>query len=157
METLVAPFINFAILVGFLAFKLRAPLGEFVRTRHVTIKTELEEVAELLRQAQERFNEYSAKLKAIDAELAAVRDQGKRDAQQTKVRIVQEAERLAKTVVSDAKVGAENFASDLRSSLFTQFGLKIVDRAEVTLRERLTGDDRTRIRQEFSKEVEAIQ
>jgi hypothetical protein len=33
----------------------------------------------------------------------------------------------------------------------------VLNRAETILRERLTGDDRARIRQEFSRQVESIQ
>jgi F0F1-type ATP synthase membrane subunit b/b' len=109
-----------------------------------------------LRQAQENFDEFSAKLKAVDVEIGALREQAKQDALLIKQKIQGDARRVAATVVADARDSAGALFSDLKGQLSSELGARVLDRAETLLRERLTGDDRARIRQEFSKQVEAI-
>jgi F-type H+-transporting ATPase subunit b len=145
------------LLVTVLAVKLRAPVSAYVNDRHVSLREELQRVRGLLVSAQRKYDEFSGKLKAMDAEILSLREQAKQDASAAKVRVVAEAQRLSATVIHDARVSAQGLYSQLKSELFSEVGLKVVDRAEKLLRERLTGDDRARIRKEFSSQVETVQ
>ncbi|MGZ3688014.1 MAG: F0F1 ATP synthase subunit B family protein [Bdellovibrionota bacterium] len=155
--TLKAPFFNFFCLVAILVWKLRKPLGDFVHSRHLLLRDELMHVREQLRIAQDKYDEFSAKLKAIDAEISSLREQSKRDAQAARQRVSAEARKLAATIVSDARESAQALFEELRGQLFSELGTRILTRAEALLRERLTGDDRARIRQEFSRQLESVQ
>lgn len=157
MHELIAPAINLSILLTVLGYYLRAPLKDFVASRHVTLRDEVQRVRKMLREAQEQFDEFSAKLKAIDAEVMALKDQAKQDAQVTKNRIVTEAMKLSENVVVDARATATAMFSELKGRLTTELGFRVLDRAESILREKLTGADQARIRQEFSKQVENFQ
>jgi F0F1-type ATP synthase membrane subunit b/b' len=157
MESLVTSSFNFAILVGILGYKLRDPIKTYVTQRHHSIRNELQSVKEHLRQAQEKYDEFSAKLKAIDSEISILREQTKQETQALKQRVLVEARRIAGTLVSDAKNSASGAFADLRSQLSLELTHKVMDRAEQLLRDRVTGDDRVRIRQEFSRQVENIQ
>jgi len=156
MHTLALPFLNFSILVAALVYFLRTPVKQFVAQRHVFLRDELSTVRERLRQSQERYEEFSSKLKAIDAELVDIRKESAATAQATRSKIVTEARRLAGNIVSDARFASEALYGELKGQLYSELGARVLDRAEVILRERLTGDDRDRIRQEFSKQVETI-
>ena len=79
------------------------------------------------------------------------------DSTAMKQRIIAEARRVANSVISDAKNSAEGLFSELKGQLYSELSLKVLDRAEFLLRERLTGADRARIRQEFSVQMENIQ
>ena len=157
METLIAPFINLLLLVGILVWKVREPLRNFVSARHISLRDELQKTGDQLRQAQERYDEFTAKLKAIEAEISALRDQARQDAEGMKLRVLSDAKRLAALIVSDARLAGETLFSDLRMQLTTEFANRVVEKAEGLLRVRLTGDDRVRIRREFSMQVEQIQ
>jgi F0F1-type ATP synthase membrane subunit b/b' len=157
MGTLVAPLANLAVLLGFLFYKLKGPFRAYVAGRHDNVGAELKRVRELLRQAQERHEEFSAKLKAIEVETSALREQARQDAQSAKLRILSEAQRLSGAIISDARGNAEGLFADLRQKLFAETGGRILDRAEKFVRERLTGDDRARIRQELSHQLETMQ
>jgi F0F1-type ATP synthase membrane subunit b/b' len=157
MEHLLWPFINLIILTSILGIKLKKPLGEFVRNRHTTLRDELRNVDETLRQAKHKHEEFSAKLKAIGAEISALKEQVKQDSESMKLRVVTDAKRLAGLVVSDAQGAAQGLYGELRNNLKTEFGIRVIDRAEQLLRERLTGDDRVRIRREFSRQMESMQ
>ena len=157
MNGLIAPAINLAILVGALVYYLRLPLANFVRQRHETLRSDLQQVSEQLRDAQLKYSEFTAKLKAIDAEVSAIRDQMRQDGESAKQRILSEARRLSVSIVTDARSASVNLFSDLREQLRSELGLRVLERAEKLLTERLTGDDRIRIRREFSQQVEKFQ
>jgi F0F1-type ATP synthase membrane subunit b/b' len=157
VASLIPSVINLAILLGVLYHYTRKPLAAFVLTRHDSLRDELKRVRDQLKAAQEKFDEFSAKLKAIDAEIAALRAQSRQDAQAMKQRVVAEAQRASAMIVTDARAAAEGLYSELRGQLYLDMLASVVDRAERLMRDRLTSDDRTRIRQEFSKQVEAVQ
>lgn len=157
METLVAPIVNFSILVGILVFKLRAPIRAFVTQRHHSIREEIQTVRHQFQQAQEKYDEFSAKLKAIGAEISVLREQSKQDTSAMKQRIISEGRRISGTIVSDANNSANGLFAELKGQLYFELSSRVLDRAEVILKSRLTGDDRARIRQEFSSQVESIQ
>lgn len=144
---------NLVVLVGILAYYLRGPLKAFVRSRHDYLRDEVARVEAQLKLARERHDEFSAKLKAIDAEVQAIHDQIRQDAEAMKVRVTTEARRLAQTIVADSRSSAESLYSDLRKQLRIELAERVVVRAESILRDRLTGDDRARIRNEFSQQL----
>jgi F0F1-type ATP synthase membrane subunit b/b' len=157
METLVAPTINLLCLLGFLAYYLRKPAKDFAKNRSVSIRGELEKVREELRIAQEKHREFSSKLKAMDAEVAALKNQAIQDAQAMKGRISAEAQKMAANIVSDARSASVVLYTEFKDQLYSELGLRVLDRAEKILSERLTGDDRARIRKEFATQVGATQ
>jgi F0F1-type ATP synthase membrane subunit b/b' len=157
MSSLFAPFINFGMLVGFLTFKLRQPVKDFVANRHDGIRDEILSVQDQLRIAQEKFDEFSAKLKAIDVELAALKEQAKQDALAIQQKLVADGQKMASLIVSDARAAAGHLYQELRGQLYSDLSSHVLERAEKLLQDRLTGADRVRIRQEFSHQMESIQ
>ncbi len=155
METLVAPGINLLILIAALAYYLRTPLRDFVSQRHHTIKGDLHRVRGMLQQAQEQYEEFNSKLKAVDTEVNALREQTRRDAHATKARIIEDAQKTAAGIVNDAKATAQHMFSELKRKISSEIGSAVLDRAETLMRNQLTGDDRVRMREEFSRQVES--
>jgi F0F1-type ATP synthase membrane subunit b/b' len=157
MSELIYPFINLLILIAIIVVYLREPLRGFVRGRHETLRDELQRVRELLSQSQTRYDEFTGKLKAMEAEIITLREQAKHDAAASKSKIVAEAQKLSAMIITDARSSAQGLYAQLKGELFIEVGGKVLDRAEAMLRERLTGDDRARIRNEFSSQVESVQ
>lgn len=157
MSELFAPTINLIILVGILVYYTRHPIKKSVQDRHASLRDELARVRDLLRQAQEQYNEFSSKLKAIEAETTALRQQAVQDAEAAKQRLVNDAQRMSLGISSDARKAAESLYGELKSQLASEVGGRVLERAEAILRDRLTGDDRARIRKEFSTQVETVQ
>jgi F0F1-type ATP synthase membrane subunit b/b' len=157
MSELFAPTINLLILVGILVYYTRHPIKKSVQDRHAGLRDELARVRDLLRQAQEQYSEFSSKLKAIEAETTALRQQAIQDAEAAKQRIITDAQRMSSGIANDSRKAAQSLYSELRTQLASEIGNRVLERAEVILRERLTGDDRARIRKEFSTQVEMVQ
>ena len=157
MHELIAPTINVSILIALLVHFLHKPIKTFVSERHKSLKEELERVAAQLRDAHDKFNEFSAKLKAIDAEITALNSQMRQDAETMKTRIISDVRRVANMIVIDAKAASETLFTDLKNQLRAELSAQVLERAEVILTARLTGDDKARIRREFSMQVERSQ
>lgn len=156
MATLVWPAINLAVLVGIIGYLTRKPLKQFMKERRENVGAELIRVRELLQSARAKYDEFTAKLKAVDAEVTSLKAQIQSDATASKDRIVSSARSSSGAIVSDAKANADSVFKDLKNDLRAELGGRVIDRAEAILVDRLTGDDRARIRQEFSTEVEQI-
>jgi F0F1-type ATP synthase membrane subunit b/b' len=154
--SLTASIINFLLLVVLLAVKLREPIKNYVALRHHSVREEIQRVSLQLQQAQEKHDEFASKLKAIDAEIANLREQAKQEVANLKQRINSEARQAASRMLSDAKGAAEGLFSELRSQLYQEVSMKAFSRAEALLKENLTAEDRAKVRQEFSKQVETV-
>lgn len=157
METLIAPVVNLVILIGLMAYYLKQPLKEFAKGRHHSIRTELEAVRNQLANAKTKHAEFSSKLRAMDAEIAGLKTQAVQDAEGLKKKVQAEAQKLSSNIIEDAKHASKVLYSEFKGQLYSELGTQVLDRAEKILRERLTGDDRARIRQEFSTQVETMQ
>jgi len=157
MEALIPQLINFSILVGILVWKLAGPVKNFVAQRAQDVGSDIRATADQLQRAQSQLAEFSSKLKAVDAEITLLKQEAKSEAAQIQERITNEARRLSDQVVRDANSRKESLISEARSRLASELAMKVVDRAEAVLKGRLTGDDRVRLRKEFSNQLERLQ
>lgn len=153
VSTLFWPAVNLSILVGTIVYTTREQRKSFVKDRHFKLRDEVENVSRQLKEAQVKYNEFSAKMKAIEAEVEAIRDQAQSDAESMKAKIVSEARRLSTAIVADAKTSTDGLFQDLRSDLRAEMAGWVIERAESILRDRLTADDRAKIRSEFSQQL----
>lgn len=69
---LVYPAINFVILVGFLVWKLKAPMQEMFNKKSEDVRSLMNSAAEKNKDAQSRLSELQGKMKNLDAELAKI-------------------------------------------------------------------------------------
>jgi F0F1-type ATP synthase membrane subunit b/b' len=157
METLIFPFINLTALLVLLAIYLRKPLADYVVTRHQTVSDELVTARDALVTAKKQIEDFNSRLKGMDTELASLRAQAREDGEKSKSTILSSATKLSSTILADAKVSANSLQSEFRVSLRRELASLALARAEVRLRDRLTGEDQARIRQEFSTLVEKTQ
>ncbi|MBC7692987.1 MAG: ATP synthase F0 subunit B [Methylotenera sp.] len=157
MYALIPSVVNVLILVGIMVYFLRGPVREFVSGRSTGLRDEVVRVQAQLRDAEQKYTEFSAKLQAIDAEVVSLREQVRQDAEAMRVKTVAEAKRLAGSILVDAKDSSQSLYGDLKNQLRTELSGQVLDRAEKILKERLTGEDKLRIRREFSQQVESVQ
>jgi F0F1-type ATP synthase membrane subunit b/b' len=95
-------------------------------------------------------------LKAIEAEVISKRQAARAEAEQTQKRLIEEARRLAAVIVADSKRAADAAGVDLKEQLRAELATQVIISAEKLIRTRLTGDDRARMRKEFSRQVETV-
>lgn len=156
MQALTAPLVNVSILVGILFYYLRKPIADFVASRHVSIRDQVKSVSDDLRNAQSKYEEFSSRIKALDVEVRALREQGKQESEQMKTRLLTDARRVSSAIVADSRTSAEQGFKDLQGDLRKELGEKVVIRAEKLIRDKLTTDEKSRIRLEFSEQLARV-
>jgi F-type H+-transporting ATPase subunit delta len=105
--TLFWSFVNFAILVGLLAFFARKPLKEFFINRHRKVKEEIEEAERLKREAEKRYQEHQERVAALGKELEEMRNSFKEEREKERGMILEEAERSGRRIRNEAQGIAE--------------------------------------------------
>ncbi len=155
MKELILPFFNFTILVGFLIYKGRKPVADFVRDRHHQIAQQTQQASQGRADADAKNQDAEAKLVGYDAERSALQAQLSVDAAAMKSRVLAEAQKLSARIVSDARLTVDAMTKELKAELKTELALTVVARAESLLKERLTQSDRIRMTEEFSAQMGA--
>jgi F-type H+-transporting ATPase subunit b len=85
------PVVNFAILCGVLYYFLKTPLTTYLRDRSSAIRRDLVEAASLKNTATAQLDEIDRKLKALPAEIDALRARGQSEIAAEEARISQQA------------------------------------------------------------------
>jgi F0F1-type ATP synthase membrane subunit b/b' len=148
-EGMSAPFIfmvlNFALLFALLAWKGGPIARKAAEERHDQIKNALEEAAKLREQAQGKLTELESKLKSADAEIKAMVDGIRKDAETDKARILDNAEKLAAQMKRDAesRIAAEIEAA--RAALTREVTDAATTATEKILRDKLMPGDQSKL------------
>lgn len=157
MLKLILSYINLAILVAVLVKLVGPRFKIYVRERHETIKKNLETNRLRMREAKAQYDDFSSKLKVVTQEADALRSQIQREAQDISARQISNAKTVTGAMIADARQAAQSLLQDFKQELKAEAGARIVSRAEEALRQKLSADDRVRIRKEFSQSLEKMQ
>lgn len=157
MESLIAPAFNLFVLIGIIVYYLREPIKKTIADRHVGLREEVERVSSQLKKAQEQLEEFTSKLKAIDTEIGVLSEQAIQDGKNMRLRLINEARGAHALVIKEAKSASLSLMDELRGEIQRSFSNRVIEKAEELIKTRLTGDDRVRIRREFSKQVVSVQ
>lgn len=89
--SMLAKFLNFAILVGVLAYFLKTPLAAYLVSRSTQIRQDLVTAAEMKATAAARLAEIEQEMRALPGELESLKARGAEDVQAERARITQAA------------------------------------------------------------------
>lgn len=145
--------VNFAIFLGLL-IKLAGPkLAGFLRTRHETVKGQLEEAARLRAEAREKLDEYNQRIAAVDAEVNKLMAEIRAEAEAEREMILSQARAQADAMKKDAQRRIEAEVARARLAIEREVASAAVAAAEKILRERTSDDDQARM---FGNFVDAL-
>jgi F0F1-type ATP synthase membrane subunit b/b' len=153
MQTLIFPLIHFAILFGGLFYLLRDPVRKSFAERHLRIGNDLNETRVRLVAAREKYEEFSGRLRAVEAETQAIRKNLEDDALQMKSKILADVKQNAGVILADAKSATRTLEGKLFANLQESFASVVIQKATEILQAKLTGDDRKRFREVFSRNI----
>jgi F-type H+-transporting ATPase subunit b len=156
VSSLIPPFVNFLILVAGLVYLLRRPLKAYVTDRHMSVKSQIDEVQAKLAEAQRQYNEYAQRLQSMDAEVQNLVKGIRAEAESSRVRIVTDAKRMADQIVIDAKRTGDAMLGEFKEQMRTELANQVITRAEALLKSKMTGDVREQLFKDFSKQVESV-
>jgi F-type H+-transporting ATPase subunit b len=146
--------INFGIFAAIMWRLAGKPLLEYTRTRHLTIKKDLDEAAQLRGEAESRLKEYEAKIAGIDKEIADLLASIRAEAEAEKGRIIAAAADQAKRLKADAEAQIAQEMLRTRRELRREAVSAAVAAAEAVLRDKMSPDDQKRMAERYVAELE---
>ena len=146
--------LNFALLLGLLAWKA-APLGrKAAADRHDLIKSALDEAAKLRQQAADKLAEYEKRLKSADAEIQQLVAGMRADAEGDKRRILAAAEVQAAQMKREAEQRIAAEIETARAQLTREVTAAAAAATEKMLREKMTPSDQQSLVNTFLADVQ---
>jgi F-type H+-transporting ATPase subunit b len=145
--------LNFAVFLGGLVFLLRRPLREFLAHRRTTLEESLGEAGRARAEAEARLAELTARLANLDAERDRVLRQYQEEGEGEKQLLVDRARQNAELLRREVAFRIEQEARELRRELRRRAVDAAMTVAEQRLRAELDAQDRTRIADEYIREL----
>lgn len=146
---------NFVVLAAGLFFILRKPVANFLSGRISEIEAQLAELDARKAETEKSLSEYRRKLKAMDAEAEEILATYRKQGEEAKARILAEAEVAAEKIRAQAKKNIEHEFARVKAELQAEVMDKALDKAEVLIREKISGEDQERLVGEYIEKVVA--
>ena len=148
-----ARLLNFAILVGALAYFLRAPFAAYLASRSTEIRQDLVTAAEMRTAATAQLAEIDRKMQALPAELEALRKQGADDVTAEQGRIAQAAHDERARLLDQTRREIEMRLRIARRELTEHAAQLSVQVAEQRIRRSITPDDQIRLVDRYASQL----
>ena len=149
--------LNFGIFAGILYWKAGPALSKYLANRHESIKNALEEAAKLQEEAKEKLKEYSSRIADADAEVNALIEQIRKDAEEERAKLVSDAERQAERMKKDAEDRIESEFIAARRELEREVVAKAVEVAEKLLSEKSSASDQSKLFTAYNSDLKSNQ
>jgi F-type H+-transporting ATPase subunit b len=137
--------INFAIFVGILVKAAGPKLVGYLRGRHETVKTALEEAAALRAEARAKLDEYNRRIAGIDEEVTTLMQEIRGEAEAERDYILTQARTQAEAMKKEAQARIESEIARARLTLEREVVSAAVSAAQDVLRQRTTPEDQARL------------
>ncbi|MBI3556642.1 MAG: F0F1 ATP synthase subunit B [Deltaproteobacteria bacterium] len=154
MYELIPPVVNFSILIIVLVYFTRKPVKEFVANRQSQIRAEVEEARAQKLEAQRRYQEFTVKLKAFEAEAQQILSRAQTDGEAMRSKLIKDAQANADRIVKDAESTALSNIQEYKDQIRRETIATAVEMAEKVIRDRLSTDDQRRIVTEYVGKVQ---
>ena len=133
----IANLVNLAILIAFLAYKLRKPVSNILNKRTEKVKSQLSQAEEELADAIELRRQYEQKLDEVGQKREEILTQAHKLASETKERLIAEASKEAAAIKARAAVNAdmewERAKSDMRTTIIEVSSLMAENLVKLTI------------------------
>jgi F0F1-type ATP synthase membrane subunit b/b' len=150
-----AAILNFALLAYLLRRYGAKPLREFLVGRRREIEQAMAEAGAMKQKAEAKYKEYTERLATLDQELAKLRSDIERSAEEDKRKIVAEAEETARRLKRETESLIDQHAKALTSAVRQEMVGAAVAAAEKLLLQALTDADQQRLAQTYNQEIAA--
>lgn len=141
--------VNFVLLLWILVRLARKPLSSYLVDRRNQIEQDMAEAARLKKEAEARHAEYESRLKALDKEIAALRQEMIDAGVAERDRIIADAQAKAERMRKDAQFLIDQQMKQLRIDLTREAVTAAVAAAEEQLRAQASPQDQERIARDY--------
>ena len=149
----IAKVVNFAILVGVLVYFLRAPLAGYLTGRIAKVREDLVTAAQTRDTASRQLAEIDAKLRALPAELEALKRRGAEDIAAERVRIEAAAEAERRRLLEHTRREIDMRMGVARRELLELTANLAVGVASERIRTSITADDQARMIDRYAAQL----
>lgn len=141
----IAPYINFAILVGILVYFLKKPLGEFLAQKRDAIGKMLKDSEQERDVAMARLKELQARLQSLESDIDLIKKNAEREALAERERLLEEARDEARRILEAAEKEVSNrFKLAVRDLKLFAAG-EAVAKAEGIIKEKLDPENHEKL------------
>lgn len=141
--------LNFAVFAGLLVKFAGPKLTGYLRSRHETVKGQLDEAGRLRAEARAKLDEYNRRIAGLDQEVSKLMHEILAEGEAERDAILAQARSQAEAMKREARARIENEIARARLSLEREVVSAAVAAAEKVLRERTTADDQARLFDSF--------
>jgi F-type H+-transporting ATPase subunit b len=148
-----AKVLNFAILVGALAYFLRSPIATYLTSRATQIRQDLLTAVETRSAATAQLAEIEKKLQSLPAELDALRTQGAADVAAEQQRIAQAAAAERERLIAQTRREIDTRLRVARRELTEHAAQLAIQVAEERITRSITPDDQLRLVDRYTTQL----
>ncbi|MBV1857088.1 MAG: ATP synthase F0 subunit B [Nannocystaceae bacterium] len=142
-------FINFAVLMLILNKLLFVPLRRKTAAKHDDIKSSLEKATAAHEEATSIISEYRGRMEKLDDEIAELKANAKKRAENDRKSIIEAAEAEALRIKESATAAAERDAEGRRKDLENEILDRALERAEAAIRKTIAAGDQRRMADDY--------
>ncbi len=148
-----AKFFNLLLFVGVVTYILRRPISEMLRERREGIRRELMRAQEERTAALGKLAEVEARLARLDADVKAIHEQAKKEADEEHLRIERSAEEDSRKLREQARREIDNAGKLARHELRRYASEQSIRVAEDVVRRNMNADDDTRFVSDYVRDL----
>ena len=149
------PVANFAVLVAVIRHYLRKPAADYFASRKAQVRKDLVDAAELKSAATSQLADIDARLKALPAELEALRARGRQEIDAEQQRIAKSAEAERTRLLEQTRRDIDLQIRNARRELTEHAARLAVELAETRITREITADDHDRLSRQYVDQVGA--
>jgi F-type H+-transporting ATPase subunit b len=148
---------NFIVLLIILVKFGAKPIANGLGARRKQIRDEIEELEAKKVDAEQAYNEFSAKLEGVEKEVGTIVEKAVAQAEIEKVRIIEAAEKSADDIKRSAEMAIANEVTAAKRTLKVEVTEQAAVMAEELIIKNLTADDQVKIIEDYLDKVGAVQ
>lgn len=138
-------FLNLFIFAGVIIYLLRAPLSNAFKEKRENIRAALMKAQEERDAAIAKLQEVESRLSTLDEEVARLREQAKKEAEEEKARIAKSTEEEAEKLREQARREIENASKVAKHELRAFAAEQSINLAEEIIRREMKPEDDSRL------------
>jgi F-type H+-transporting ATPase subunit b len=149
----IAKVVNFVILGGVLVYFLKTPISTYLASRETQIRQDLVMASDMRATASAQLAEIDRKLKALPAELEALKVQGAEDVKAEQARIAQAAAAERERLIAQTRREIDSRLRTARRQLTEHAAELAVQIAEERIKRSITTDDQLRLVDRYAAQL----
>lgn len=146
--------VNLLILLGIIVYFAKDSVMSFLVSRRSKISHDIDEAQKTIKEAKEKFEEYSKKLEGIEAEITNLTDNIKKQGETERDEIIKQANHSAEVLSKEARDTIELEAERAKREIQSEVVQLAINIAENLIKHNLGQAEKEKLLSDFTKNIE---